>query len=329
MPGDIDILLLPGRNYSSNSPVDSEPIKQFIVARDSCFSLDKSTVPSATYTRLYYTCPLDRNQRIKVDIVSWNCDLNFPSFPYQAFVSHQRGHKRIPLLAIFPLFLLKLKGWKGRQHDPRPHLRAKVKTDLEDIKQLLPKMCACAEAKCNCLYLRLALPNWFIEEAKGHFTSLARAHPEVITRSSTADKMWEAMGLLALDMAPHEHFSCPLHSAGRSYETHRWRVHIVGTGKLVTDSWNQSALSVLKEVQKNINLRPMAELRAAHPVYGVPPRPIAFQSNVIGQNGNEQGKPGIIIRWATAQDARLFYNYYHWQTMFHGTRVEWLGESRD
>ncbi|KAI0321531.1 hypothetical protein OF83DRAFT_1051126 [Amylostereum chailletii] len=172
-PNDVDVVVMPA--YSQ------EEVKRILVNADSNFYLVASTNRRATYKVLWCRVP-GNFQDCKVDIlVPPTLDIPIVAVNRIPIV---RG---IPVMPLFPLLLLKLRGWEDHKDAPwrRTDMKAKQHVDVKDINELLGIVLRKGVTDED----RGWLPRQFLNEGKRRAQAYALAFPS--SRNS-----WEQLGIL-------------------------------------------------------------------------------------------------------------------------------------
>ncbi|KAI0041112.1 hypothetical protein FA95DRAFT_1565719 [Auriscalpium vulgare] len=127
-PNDIDMVVMCSDMYSQ------EDVKRMIVADDATYYLVASTNWRNSYKILWTRIPDRRGVTCKVDILV-PPTLTIPTIA----PLHIVWVRDVPIMPLFTLILMKLKGWEDHRVATfrRPDLRAKQHVDVEDIKELL------------------------------------------------------------------------------------------------------------------------------------------------------------------------------------------------
>ncbi|KAF9024425.1 hypothetical protein BDZ89DRAFT_121829 [Hymenopellis radicata] len=143
VPRDVDLVVF-------NANMDEEALKRTIHSADTRFRLVSSKNPKKTYKILYYTLSSAPPRHCKVDILIPGL-LEIPRIPQEHVVLCSHATFSLPVMPLFPLLLLKLRGWDDHRNARAAHLHAKTGDDIKDIDELLAM--AVARQACAATWL--------------------------------------------------------------------------------------------------------------------------------------------------------------------------------
>ncbi len=116
--------------------MDEEALKRTIQSADTRFLLVSSKNPKNTYKILWFTLSSSPPRHCKVDVLIPGL-LEIPRIPQEHVVLHSHATFKLPVMPLFPLLLLKLRGWDDHRSARAAHLRKKTHDDIKDIDEVL------------------------------------------------------------------------------------------------------------------------------------------------------------------------------------------------
>ena len=173
-PKDLDIAVM--------TDDDAERVKEAIEDADERFYTQSSRFTSKTHRKLFFRLPgysFDERRVLKVDIlvpptvgIPW-------VYPSSIDVINN-----IPVMPIFPLLVLKIRGWWFHRRSRRPDFRVKEPGDVEDIRCLLTQA---GYEGINLYNERDTWDCYFIEVAENTVRRLLEYYPNLVEGFETLD----------------------------------------------------------------------------------------------------------------------------------------------